>query len=423
MAALLFAEDAQRAYEQAIQAARQRHSPYLDVEHLLLGLLEVQTHEPLQTLLASVDRPAMMRVLTADLGMVRDTPLPGIQGVTSAVQKVFGAAAHQAEAMGHKVVNGGHLLLALGETPSEAVQGALRVAALDQQHVAQVTQERSPRQRVPGREIKLETAQARREARAKQAARRQDRQQAQNVPYTLVISLALAVLSVYLAVVQPEIFISFWIVLGGWILSVAVHEFAHAIVAYWGGDHTVRDKGYLTLNPFKYTHPLLSIGLPLLFLALGGIGLPGGAVYIEKNRLRNIWWRSAVSAAGPLGTAIMAVIFSAPFWMGYINPFEPPSRIWAALAFLTFLQVVAIFLNLLPIPPLDGYGIIEPFLPPNMAYQFRSIGLLGLFLVFFLFRVPAFAEPFFSNVLAVTDALEVIRGYIGDGLNWFRFWS
>ncbi|WP_233220817.1 hypothetical protein [Chlorogloea sp. CCALA 695] len=40
----------------------------------------------------------------------------------------------------------------------------------------------------------------------------------------------------------------------GWILSVCLHEFDHAIVAYWGGDTSVKDKGYLTLNPLKYTN-------------------------------------------------------------------------------------------------------------------------------------------------------------------------
>ena len=80
---------------------------------------------------------------------------------------------------------------------------------------------------------------------------------------------------------------TFIVVLVGWIFSLCLHEFSHAAVAYLGGDTTVREKGYLTFNPLKYTHPVYSILLPLLFLALGGIGLPGGAVYIETWRLRS----------------------------------------------------------------------------------------------------------------------------------------
>ena len=67
-----------------------------------------------------------------------------------------------------------------------------------------------------------------------------------------------------------------------WKAQVALHEFGHALVAFWGGDRSVVDKGYLTLNPLKYTHPFLSLVLPMLILVLGGIGLPGGAVYINR---------------------------------------------------------------------------------------------------------------------------------------------
>ena len=80
---------------------------------------------------------------------------------------------------------------------------------------------------------------------------------------------------------------TFIIVLVGWVFSLCLHEFSHALVAYYGGDTTVREKGYLTFNPLKYTHPVYSLLLPLLFLVLGGIGLPGGAVYIETWRLRS----------------------------------------------------------------------------------------------------------------------------------------
>ena len=75
---------------------------------------------------------------------------------------------------------------------------------------------------------------------------------------------------------------TFIVVLVGWIFSLCLHEFSHALVAYYGGDTTVREKGYLTFNPLKYTHPVYSLLLPMLFLLLGGIGLPGGAVYIEN---------------------------------------------------------------------------------------------------------------------------------------------
>src|SRR5512139_4306787 len=75
----------------------------------------------------------------------------------------------------------------------------------------------------------------------------------------------------------------FIFVIAGWIVSLCLHEFGHAFTAWRFGDHDVAVRGYLTLNPFKYSSPLLSIGLPLLFIALGGIGLPGGAVYVRTG--------------------------------------------------------------------------------------------------------------------------------------------
>ena len=100
--------------------------------------------------------------------------------------------------------------------------------------------------------------------------------------------------------------ITFLVVIVGWVFSLCLHEFSHALVAYYGGDTSVREKGYLTFNPLKYTHPVYSILLPMIFLILGGIGLPGGAVYIETWRLRSKRWESAVSLAGPAANLLLA---------------------------------------------------------------------------------------------------------------------
>ncbi|NJL43013.1 MAG: site-2 protease family protein [Pseudanabaena sp. SU_2_4] len=121
----------------------------------------------------------------------------------------------------------------------------------------------------------------------------------------------------------------------------------------------LKDKGYLTFNPLKYTHPATSIALPLLFVALGGIALPGGAVYIDDSKLRNRWWNSAVSAAGPLGTALVILLLAIPFWLGGAQGSD--RWIWPALSFLVVIEIAGLILNLLPIPGLDGFGIIDPW--------------------------------------------------------------
>ncbi len=65
-------------------------------------------------------------------------------------------------------------------------------------------------------------------------------------------------------------------ILGGTTVSVALHEFGHALVAFLGCDETVVHKGYLTLNPLKYAHPIVSIVFPMVFLLMGGLPLPVG---------------------------------------------------------------------------------------------------------------------------------------------------
>ena len=78
---------------------------------------------------------------------------------------------------------------------------------------------------------------------------------------------------------------AFGFVIGGWLVTLCLHEYAHAVVAYRAGDVGVAERGYLTLNPLKYSHPLLSIVLPVVVVVLGGIGLPGGAVWVDRHHI------------------------------------------------------------------------------------------------------------------------------------------
>src|SRR5262249_9873353 len=98
-------------------------------------------------------------------------------------------------------------------------------------------------------------------------------------------------------------FLVFPFVLAGCLISLCLHEFGHPIIAHYCGDTTVRKRGYLTLDPLKYTDFQYSILFPILIMAIGGVGLPGGAVYINTLLLRRRFYGALVSAGGPLATA------------------------------------------------------------------------------------------------------------------------
>lgn len=212
----------------------------------------------------------------------------------------------------------------------------------------------------------------------------------------------------------------FSLVLLGWILSLSLHEFAHALVAYWGGDWTVREKGYLTLNPLRYTHPVYSLILPLLFLLLGGIGLPGGAVYIETWRIRDRRWLTALSLAGPAANLLFALFLSL-----ILNLFP---QIWGktlgpALAFLGFLQVSAVVLNLLPIPSLDGFAAIEPYLPLSFLERIAPYRQAFLWIFFLaLAYIPFLNAIFWLGITILAVMLGFPPGLIAIGSEQFFFW-
>jgi Zn-dependent protease len=212
---------------------------------------------------------------------------------------------------------------------------------------------------------------------------------------------------------------TFIVVLVGWVFSLCLHEFSHALVAYYGGDTTVREKGYLTFNPLKYTHPVYSLLLPLLFLMLGGIGLPGGAVYIETWRLRSRGWMTAVSLAGPTANLLLAIV------LGVILHFAPVtnSGIWPGLGFLAFLQVSALVLNLIPLPPFDGFGAIEPYLPVNLRTNLvQTRGMLSFAVFFLLWYVPFINNAFWSLVFTLAQLTGVPLQLAQLGLSGFQFW-
>jgi Zn-dependent protease len=206
----------------------------------------------------------------------------------------------------------------------------------------------------------------------------------------------------------------FWAVMVAWIGTVTVHEFSHGLVAYMGGDYTIRQRGGLALNPLQYINLTTSILIPLAMLAMGGIPLPGGATYIRRDLLRSAAWDTAVSLAGPVSNLVLGALFLLPLYPGFhlVDTSAPPEQ-WPNLpmflATMGVLMWLTALFNLIPCPPLDGFNAIAPVLPPELrqaarAPQVRNGLFIGLFLV--LMMVPGIMTWMYARL---EDILRLVH--------------
>lgn len=174
------------------------------------------------------------------------------------------------------------------------------------------------------------------------------------------------------------------------LFALCFHEFAHGMVAKWLGDNTAERAGRLTLNPFVHADPLGTWFLPLLALVFGSPLFFGWAkpVPVDGRNLRrpkqDMFW---VALAGPASNILLALVSA--ILLGVLFAFNRSGGVGDAFVELlkTFILVnmfLAVF-NLIPIHPLDGGKVIEPFLPYrwNRWLEVNQMALSG-FLMFFL---------------------------------------
>ncbi|GAA4737407.1 site-2 protease family protein [Gordonia alkaliphila] len=210
------------------------------------------------------------------------------------------------------------------------------------------------------------------------------------------------------------------LILGGWVISLCLHEFAHAFTAFRYGDRSAELRGYLTLDPRKYTHPGLSLGLPLLIIVLGGIGFPGGAVYLHTAGMTN-GQRTRVSLAGPATNLALGIVLLLA--VRFIPLSEEYGNLLGGLTMLAFLQITATVLNLIPVPGFDGYGAIEPYLSPQTRQSAAKIAPWGFLLVFALLFIPFLNRAFFDVIYAIIGLFDVPTALISVGWRLFLFWD
>jgi Zn-dependent protease len=411
-----------RALQLAQDEALRLNSGDVEAEHLLLGLVREETGNAAAILQALNIEPDLVRK------RIERSVQPGKGGtlgklnLASRARHVIEAAADEARRLGHSYLGTDHLLLGLlreDDGPAYEILNGLRISPMTVQAQMEAMPRESPLATLPSTAIPVISLPT--SFRWPTLT---------GLPVISPVFVAIVVVTVaagcltYLRVLNPR-FASFLFVLGGWIISLCLHEFGHAVVAYWGGDQSVAYKGYLTLNPLKYTQSMLSIILPLVFLAMGGIGLPGGAVYINRRAIRSEGLRSLMSAAGPMATGLCALLLLVPFFTGlaYADIFEH-FEFWSSIALLAFLEVTALFFNLLPIPGLDGFGIIESFLPIGFLEVVRRFGSLTYILIFLLlFNRTPISQGFWMTIGRILLLANLDVSLVDVGLNLFQFWT
>lgn len=163
------------------------------------------------------------------------------------------------------------------------------------------------------------------------------------------------------------------------IISISLHEYAHAWMADRLGDPTPRNQGRLTPNPISHIDP---IGFILIFIIGFGRGRP---VQYNPYYLKDpLWDELKIALAGPATNIILSIIaiivlivYTIRTWWGQ----DLVTGFWMQFAFLNI--ALAVF-NMIPMPPLDGYRIIKVFAPELMTKveQYGNYILIAFLLIF-----------------------------------------
>ncbi len=179
------------------------------------------------------------------------------------------------------------------------------------------------------------------------------------------------------------------------LVSLSIHEAAHAWTAERLGDPTARLQGRVSLNPIVHIDPIGTLLLPLIamFSHLPVIGwakpVPVNPQYLRSPR-RDFM---LVAAAGPISNALQAVVAAAALravW-SFGQPLEPAWAIAAinTLALAVQINVLLALFNLIPVPPLDGGNVLAGLLPPSAAAGFVQLRRYGFVVLYALILTGA----------------------------------
>lgn len=205
------------------------------------------------------------------------------------------------------------------------------------------------------------------------------------------------------------------------ILSIAVHEFGHAIVADKLGDRLPRSQGRVTLNPVAHADPIGTLVFPLLgFVFTGGKSFGFGwgrpvqvnpVAFSRKLRMRT--GHMLVAAAGPAMNVLLGTLIALVYWVLLKTGVIPAtSQINVALQYAVLLNFILAFFNLIPAPPLDGGAVLEGLLPDSALGTWNQIKVYGPFVLMAVIFIPELSRIFITPALWCYGAtLELLGVY------------
>jgi Zn-dependent protease len=198
------------------------------------------------------------------------------------------------------------------------------------------------------------------------------------------------------------------------VMSLGIHEAAHAWVAYKRGDSTARDLGRMTINPIVHIDPFLTIILPTIMMLT--MGWPfGGAKPVPvvaanlKHPVRDMMW---VALAGPASNFLQAIVFEVVKKSVLLaGDYEKDTLFVRVMNFGVLINVLLALFNLLPIPPLDGSRVMSYLLPRSMRESFEALDRFGILIVLaVIWFVPGGSQFLMDGVSYFSDLIYWMTG-------------
>jgi Zn-dependent protease len=216
----------------------------------------------------------------------------------------------------------------------------------------------------------------------------------------------------------PDLMLHLVLVLVPMILSLSVHEFAHAAAASLLGDDTAERQGRFTLNPISHIDPIGTLLLPALLVMSGSGIFFGWAKPVPFNPVqfnRKIRMKHGIlltAIAGPLSNLVLAVLSAL---LLAVLPAADASS--ALLHTMVYLNVALFFFNMLPVPPLDGSKVAFGLLPDSAnsalrVFERHTWVAPALFLGVFFFAGRIIGAP----IIWVSSGILSLFGSLGGGL-------